>query len=59
MFTGSHPGRISLRQFWSLSALHSILELVVHSVILVGITYVLFRPEASRYFRGIELSPRS
>ena len=36
------------------STLHSIPELVIHSVILVGITYVLFRPQASRYYRGVE-----
>lgn len=35
-----------------LSALHSWSEAAVHGVLLAGIAYVLFRPEASAYFRG-------
>ncbi len=34
-----------------LSAFHSPVELVMHSVLLVVIVYVLFRPRASAYFR--------
>jgi hypothetical protein len=34
------------------SAFHSRRELIVHSVLLVVMTYFLFRSEATRYFRG-------
>ena len=36
----------------ALSALHSWSEAAVHGVLLAGIAYVLFRPEAAAYFRG-------
>lgn len=35
-----------------LSTLHSTSELIIHIVLLGGITYILLRPEARRYFRG-------
>ena len=35
-----------------ISALHSPLQLLVHTLIFAGILYFLFRPEASEYFRG-------
>src|SRR5262245_39577933 len=35
-----------------LSAVHSLFELVVHSLLLVVIAYFLFRRSASLYFRG-------
>ncbi len=35
-----------------LSALHSLSELVMHSVLLAVVGYFLFRPQASAYFRG-------
>jgi hypothetical protein len=35
-----------------LSGFHSVLELVMHSVLLALIAYFLFRPEVSAYFRG-------
>jgi len=35
-----------------ISALHSASELAVHALILVGVSYVLLRPDASGYFRG-------
>jgi hypothetical protein len=36
-----------------LSGFHSLDELAVHSVLLIVIAYVLFRPEATKYFRGV------
>jgi hypothetical protein len=35
-----------------LSAFHSSVELVFHSVLCAAIAYLLFRPQATRYFRG-------
>jgi hypothetical protein len=35
-----------------LSALHSSLELLVHSLLFAVILYLVFRPQASAYFRG-------
>jgi hypothetical protein len=35
-----------------LSAFHSASEFVVHSLLLAVVAYVLFRPQASAYFRG-------
>ena len=42
-----------------LSAFHTVRELVVHSLFLAVIAWILFRPEAARYFRGapIDLPP--
>jgi len=34
-----------------LSAMHGVYELIFHSVILVGVTYLLFRPQTLAYFR--------
>jgi formate hydrogenlyase subunit 3/multisubunit Na+/H+ antiporter MnhD subunit len=41
----------------ALSALHSPFELAVHGALFVVIAYLLFRPEASVYFRGTRGSP--
>ena len=41
----------------ALSAFHSPLELVVHVVFLVAIAWLLFRPDASAYFRGARAKP--
>lgn len=35
-----------------LSSFHSVSEVVVHGVLLVVVTYGLFRPQASAYFRS-------
>ncbi len=35
-----------------LGALHSVQQGVVHGLLLAGIAFLLFRPEASRFFRG-------
>src|SRR5262245_42081782 len=35
-----------------ISALHAASELAMHALILVGVSYVLLRPDASEYFRG-------
>jgi hypothetical protein len=35
-----------------LSAFHPIPELVIHAVFCAAIAWILFRPEAGRYFRG-------
>lgn len=35
-----------------LSAFHAIPELVIHAVFCAVIAWILFRPEAARYFRG-------
>ena len=35
-----------------LSAFHSLFELIVHSLLFAVVAYVLFRPQASAYFRG-------
>src|SRR5438093_11252577 len=40
-----------------LSALHSPLELFVHSLLFATILYFLFRPQASAYFRGTSAEP--
>ena len=34
------------------SAFHSRRELIVHTLLLVVLTYLLFRPESTAYFRG-------
>ena len=36
-----------------LSSMHSLPELIMHILFLAGITYVLLRPQASKYFRGV------
>jgi len=36
-----------------LSAFHEIGELAFHSLCLVAITWILFRPESRHYFRGV------
>ena len=36
-----------------LSAFHTIPELVIHAMFCVVFAWVLFRPEAARYFRGV------
>lgn len=42
-----------------LSALNSLFELLVHSLLLAVVLYFLFRPQASAYFRGTEaVAPR-
>ena len=41
----------------ALSVFHSPLELVVHVVFLVAIAWLLFRPDASAYFRGARAKP--
>jgi uncharacterized membrane protein YgdD (TMEM256/DUF423 family) len=38
-----------------LSGFHSRQELIVHGALLVVFAYLLFRPEANRYFRGAEM----
>jgi hypothetical protein len=35
-----------------LSAFHAIPELAVHALFCIAIAWILFRPEAARYFRG-------
>jgi hypothetical protein len=40
-----------------LSAFHAIPELVIHAVFCVVIAWLLFRPEAARYFRGARIEP--
>ena len=35
-----------------LSAFHSLSELVMHSLLFAVVAYVIFRPQASAYFRG-------
>jgi hypothetical protein len=40
-----------------LSAFHAIPELAVHAVFCVVIVWLLFRPEAARYFRGARMEP--
>jgi hypothetical protein len=42
-----------------LSALHSPLQLVVHSLLFTVIGYFLFHPRASAYFRLANLGPQS
>jgi len=37
-----------------LSGFHSVDELAVHSVLFAVFAYVLFRPEATKYFRGVK-----
>ena len=37
-----------------LSFFHNLFELVMHSLLLVVITYFLFRPQAAAFFRGAE-----
>lgn len=38
----------------SLSAYHSVSELVVHGLLFAVVAYVLFRPRASAYFRRVK-----
>jgi hypothetical protein len=38
-----------------LSAFHAIPELVIHAVFCAAIAWLLFRPEAARYFRGAQM----
>jgi hypothetical protein len=40
-----------------LSAFRAIPELVIHAVFCAVFAWVLFRPEAARYFRGAQLDP--
>lgn len=40
-----------------LSALHSTLQLLMHSLLFAVILYFLFRPQASRYFRSTRTEP--
>ena len=40
-----------------LSALHSLFELSVHSLLFTVVLYFLFRPPASTYFRGTRVEP--
>lgn len=40
----------------AISAFHPLRELAIHAVFLVLITGILFRPGATRYFRGSEAS---
>jgi uncharacterized membrane protein HdeD (DUF308 family) len=40
-----------------LSAFHSMSQLVTHALLFVVITFFLFRPQASRYFRGTRAKP--
>ncbi len=40
-----------------LSAFHAIPELVIHALFCAAIAWILFRPEAARYFRGARLEP--
>ena len=40
-----------------LSAFHAIPELVIHAVFCAVFAWVLFRPEAVRYFRGARVEP--
>ena len=40
-----------------LSAFHAIPELVIHAVFFAVFAWVLFRPEAARYFRGLRVEP--
>jgi hypothetical protein len=40
-----------------LSALHSPLQLLVHSLLFAVVLYFLFRPQASAYFRDTSTEP--
>jgi hypothetical protein len=40
-----------------LSAFHSLPELIVHALLFAVVAYVLFRPQASAYFRGASAEP--
>jgi hypothetical protein len=40
-----------------LSALHPIPELIIHAVFCAVFAWLLFRPEAARYFRGAQSEP--
>ena len=40
-----------------LSAFHAIPELVIHAVFCAVFAWVLFRPEAARYFRDVRVEP--
>ena len=42
-----------------LSGFHSLDELAAHSVLFAVSAYVLFRPEAMKYFRGVKTEPES
>ena len=41
----------------ALSVFHSPFELVVHVVLLAAFAWLLFRPDASAYFRGVRANP--
>ena len=41
----------------ALSSFHSLFAVAVHSLLLAVIAYFLFRPQASRYFRGTRPKP--
>lgn len=38
-----------------LSAFHAIPEFVIHALFCAAIAWILFRPEAARYFRGVHM----
>jgi hypothetical protein len=40
------------------SAFHSLREFAIHAVICAAIAWALFRPDATRYFRGNQILPR-
>ena len=40
-----------------LSAFHSLSEVAIHTLLLAVVAYFLFRPGASRYFRGASAEP--
>ena len=40
-----------------LSFLHTMTELILHTILLGVVSYFLFRPRASEYFRGIAAGP--
>ena len=42
-----------------LSGFHSLDEFAVHSVLFAVFAYVLFRPEATKYFHGVKTEPES
>ena len=42
-----------------LSAFHSLSEFLAHGLLFAIIAYVLFRPQASAYFRGLDQNPHN
>jgi hypothetical protein len=40
-----------------LSAFHAIPEFAVHALFCAAVAWILFRPEAARYFRGARVEP--